>query len=47
MKRQKVYNANINLGDLFPEGSARTSDIQVQLIGVGNVEMKLISYIRR
>ena len=40
-KRQKVDNVNINLGDLIPEGSVRISDIQLQLIGEGNVELKL------
>ena len=40
-KRQKVDNVNINFGDLIPEGSVWISDIQLQLIREGNVELKL------
>ena len=36
-KRQKVDNVNINLGDLIPEGSVHTSDIQLQLIEEGDI----------
>ena len=41
-KRQKVGQFNVNVGNIIPEGSVRTSDIHLQINGEGSVELRLI-----
>ena len=40
-KKQKVSQINVDIGNIFPEGSVHTSDIHLQIYGEGSVELRL------
>ena len=40
-KKQKVGLYSVDVGNLVPEGSVHTSDIHLQIIGEGSVELRL------
>ena len=40
-KKQKVSQINVDIGNIVPEGSVRTSDILLQINGEGSVQLRL------